>query len=341
MKTRHLILSLILTFLALAGCREITVTTKVNSDGSFTRVVKVTGDSSEVFKMDLPYPVDTTWERTVKKDTGNKPGYTVIYTKFYADDDLLNLEIRNDTGWMHTLNRRVTVSKKFGFFYTFLTFNEICYATNPFRALDYKKYMSADDLLWLARRKAVTSPADSSRIKEVEDKAMAFLVESATAEIEQILKTAIVKLNDPRLNPADVPKYHDSIRDVLSKWNFKNAEELAGYYRKWTGNPAAERLGSLASTPFAGFDEKGKFIETLVALQDYREEAEMPGLITGTNSIMLKGNLVSWDVTPMAFLLEDYVMSAESRVINTWAFILTGSVLLTLVVLLVIRVVRR
>jgi hypothetical protein len=63
----------------------------------------------------------------------------------------------------------------------------------------------------------------------------------------------------------------------------------------------------------------------------------MPGLITGTNSSVLSGNRVSWDVFPMAFLLEDYTMVAESRVINVWAFIVSGMVLLGLISLLVVK----
>ena len=43
----------------------------------------------------------------------------------------------------------------------------------------------------------------------------------------------------------------------------------------------------------------------------------------------------------MAFLLEDYTMVAESRVINVWAFILSGLVLLGLIGLLVVKSLKR
>jgi hypothetical protein len=72
-------------------------------------------------------------------------------------------------------------------------------------------------------------------------------------------------------------------------------------------------------------------------MEGFRVETEMPGLITGTNSTALAGNRVSWDLVPMAFLLEDYTMVVESRVINVWAFLLSGLVLLSLVGLLVVK----
>jgi hypothetical protein len=82
-------------------------------------------------------------------------------------------------------------------------------------------------------------------------------------------------------------------------------------------------------------------IDTLAFIEGYTEVVEMPGLITGTNSEMLKGNQVSWDVHIEAFFVSDLVMYAESRVINYWAFILTGAVVLALLVLLVAKAVRR
>jgi len=70
-------------------------------------------------------------------------------------------------------------------------------------------------------------------------------------------------------------------------------------------------------------------------------EAGMPGLITGTNSAMLAGNQVAWDLFPMAFLLEDYTMEVESRVLNVWAFVLSGLVILALVSLLIFKSVKK
>jgi hypothetical protein len=43
----------------------------------------------------------------------------------------------------------------------------------------------------------------------------------------------------------------------------------------------------------------------------------------------------------MAFLLEDYSMTVESRVINVWAFVISGLILLGLVGLLVVKSLKR
>ena len=67
----------------------------------------------------------------------------------------------------------------------------------------------------------------------------------------------------------------------------------------------------------------------------------MPGIITETNSTNLIGNRVSWEVEADSFLLRDKVMMVESRVVNYWAFILTGLVVFGLLVLIVLKGFRR
>ena len=92
---------------------------------------------------------------------------------------------------------------------------------------------------------------------------------------------------------------------------------------------------------FREFDRKSKLLENLLMMESFRMETSMPGLITGTNSTTLTGSQVSWDVFPMAFLLENYAMTVESRVVNIWAFVLSGLVLLGLVSLLAFKSLKR
>ncbi len=91
---------------------------------------------------------------------------------------------------------------------------------------------------------------------------------------------------------------------------------------------------------FEEYTKKMEKLGTIFQMEGYTEEVEMPGLITATNSAMLKGNQVRWDFQPMSVMIRDYEMYVESRVVNYWAFILGGIVLLSLVVLLVIKAAR-
>ncbi|MGA3015330.1 MAG: hypothetical protein ABSD71_14995 [Bacteroidales bacterium] len=341
MKTRHLVLGLAILIMIFSSCREITIRTTVNSDGSFTRIITISGDSSDVFKKELPYPIDTTWKMTSRKDTADKKKFIVFYTKRFKNCDELKTEIGQDTSWFRQLVRSIDIRKRFGFFYSYVEYKEIYSKANPFTALDYKKYLTPEEIFWLTRKHPIQRPSDSIKSKEAEDKTMTYLIESATAVVEKILADGILKLNDPRLDARKVPEFRDSIRNALSKGNFKDAGVLIDSMRIWTGNGNFDRLKEIQPPLFGGFNRKLKFLENLIGMENFHIEAEMPGLITATNSSVLSGNRVSWEIFPMAFLLEDYSMTVESRVINVWAFVISGLILLGLVGLLVVKSLKR
>lgn len=341
MKTQHLIIGMVMFLMTLGACREITVTTTVNRDGSFTRMITVSGDSADAFKKELPYPVDASWAMTSKKDSAGKEKFIVTYTKQYNDIAELKAEIGSDTSWLRHLGRSIDISKRFGFFYSCIEYNETYRAANPFTLLPYRDYLTPGDLLWLTRRHPVGGLADSVRQKEAEDKVMDYLVESATAEVEKVLADGIRTLNDPALNATSVAKYHDRISSALSKWNLADVSLFIDSLRVWTGNNAVDRLREVNPPLFNEFNRKAALLENLLKMENFRVETELPGLITGTNSATLKGNRVTWEVMPMEFLLSDYSMTAESRVINVWAFILTGMVVCGLIGLLVVKSFKR
>ena len=63
----------------------------------------------------------------------------------------------------------------------------------------------------------------------------------------------------------------------------------------------------------------------------------MPGLITETNSYQLVGNQVKWRIKDHTIFFEDYEMYVESRVVNYWAFVVSGIVVLLLLISLIIK----
>lgn len=337
-----MVLSLgIILLLFFGACREVTVTTKVNPDGSFTRIITVTGDSSDVFKTDLPFPVNDSWAKVSSKDTADSTKYIMTYTRTFNNDNELNNEISSDTGSYRNLAKDISVTKKFRFFFSYLTFKEIYKSANPFTRLDYHKYLTDEDIQWYSGLKVSVTPADSLRKKEAEDKVLAYLVESATSEVESIIREGIKKLDNPELNHIDITLYHDSLYKNIGSFDFKGENDFAEDYTKWSGNEAFLLLNGLEPPIFGDFMKKIKTLESIFELMGYTEEVEMPGLITGTNSAMLKGNQVRWEFQPLSVAATDYEMFAESRVINYWAFVLAGCVLLGLMVLLVIKAVRK
>ncbi len=237
MKTQNIILTAVIFLLLLFGaCREVTVTTKVNPDGTFTRIITVTGDSADVFSADLPFPVDETWARAFSKDTADSAKYMQTYTKSYRNSDELNTEIKSDTGSYKNMERNVSVIKKFRFFFSYLTFKEVYKSANPFTSLDYREYLTEEDIQWYTGLKVPVTPADSARRNEAEDSVALFFYGSALADVEAITREGIKKLNNPQLNSVDISIYHDSLFNNLEDWYFKEGDDFIELYRKWSGN---------------------------------------------------------------------------------------------------------
>ncbi len=342
MKPQNVILSvLIMLVLVFSACREVTVTTKVNRDGSFTRIITVTGDSGEVLSRTLPFPVDETWKTQFSKDSTDSSRYIATYSKTFSNSKDLKEEIGNDTSWYRNLKREVVISKKPGFFYSYLAFRETYKAINPFNFLNYKDFLTEEDLKWYGGIKSPVSPADSVKKNEIDDKVDEFLMRSFFAEIDSILKSGIERLQDPSLEAVDLSVYYDSLEKDIQNWSVDEGKEIIMDLQKWSGNNAWLDLLDLTPPVFENFDRKMAAIDTLAFMEGYSEIVEMPGLITSTNSEMLKGNQVSWDVHIEAFFVSDLVLYAESRVVNYWAFILAGAVVLALLILLVVKTVRR
>jgi len=341
MKTPNIILSLMILLLLFFGaCREVTVTTKVNKDGTFTRIITITGDSSDFFKTDLPFPVNDTWVRADSRDTSDSTKYIVTYTRQFWNSEELNQEIKSDTGSYRNLARDISVTKKFRFFFSYLTFKEVYNSANPFTSLDYHKYLTEDDIQWYSGLKISSTPADSIRKKEAEDKVLAFLVASATSEVETIVRDGMKKLNNPLLNSAYISVYHDSLYKAMERFDFKGENDLIECYANWSGNKDFLLLTKLEPPIFEDFMKNMKVLEAIFDLEGYTEEVEMPGLITATNSAMLKGNQVRWEFQPISVAASNYEMFVESRVINYWAFVVLGMVILALVIVSIMNAVR-
>lgn len=344
MKARDFLLFIFAILLVICGCREISVTTRVHRDGSFTRTIRITGDSSSVFKGDLPYPVDSTWEQVAVKDTSpgedHRDDYILTYSKTFKSDGPLNDALSSDTSWRRKLDRRITVSKRFGFFYSYITFREVFQPTNPFTFLPLRDFLTTTDLEWLSGQKTILSPSDSGRLKDVEEKAFGYIVASATAELEQILKSGIAALNDTSLPVSEVARFHDSISAFVEQWEISNPEKLISALRRWTGNQAVDGLADLRPPFLEGFKMKAAFLDTLLLMESYPETVEMPGLITATNSTMLNGNQVSWEVQPVGLLFTEHVLTAESRVVNYWAFVILGAILILLILVFIFKAMR-
>ena len=338
MRRKHIIFSIFTLAIIFSSCRELTINTVVNKDGSFTRIVTITGDSAHVFKpLNLPYPVDKTWKREVAKDTTKDKSYILTYTKLYKNSDLINHEISQDTGWIKKIDRTINVGKRFGFFYSYLLYTESIKASNPLTLLDYKDYLTNEDLLWLSGKRIVISSSDSAKMDQAGDKAIAYLINAITEEIINVIKIGLKQLNNPAIRPDLAENYRDSIAVKIDEWEFNSTLEFVDDLAIWSDNDEVYKLKEINYKTFMKLDSTMQFLDEIFDMDNYKMTVEMPGIITETNSGSTNGNIVLWNIDTVSFLFEDVTMEVESRVINKWMFIIAGIVLLSLLILIIIK----
>jgi hypothetical protein len=78
-----------------------------------------------------------------------------------------------------------------------------------------------------------------------------------------------------------------------------------------------------------------------VDFKEYSVRMVMPGKVTGTNGFIDSSKILLWPVKSDYFLTQPYEMWAESKVVNLWAWIVTGAFILFVGTGLVIKSKRK
>jgi len=210
----------------------------------------------------------------------------------------------------------------------------------PFVKLNFPNNLTPAEKLYLSEPKMIITPGDSIKYKQISDKFEGLLVEAITNHIISTIEDGIKKINDPQLKPETVELYRDSIEHRLYDYD-GDLDIFIGFYRKWTANESVEKLRNLEPPLFEKLNNKVFFVLNAAFMDTYTQAVEMPGIITATNAKSVKGNKVSWRVHSERFLFEDYEMKVESRVVNRWAFIVSGIFLMLVLILLFFKVRRK
>jgi hypothetical protein len=227
------------------------------------------------------------------------------------------------------------------FFYSFLTYREVYEAADPSKLLDNKDYLSTTDMEWLRDQKIPLNSQDSILLDTAEARAGRYLLDALTEEIILTLQNGLERIGDPELKTINASLYRDSIAKYDTIWYDTDFFESIDALAAWTGNEKIKELHNLSPPVFEELLKKIQFFDKIMMMAEYNVEVEMPGLITATNSTQLVGNTVSWNIHSLSFYFDDFEMYVESRVINSWAFIVAGVVLLFLLVLIIRKLLMR
>jgi hypothetical protein len=343
MKRSRLALLIVLITIVFSSCYEITVKTSIHEDGSFTRTVVVQADDlASAYDADLPYPVDDTWETVERYDSTNKDKpYILTYTKSFKSTDELDILIRNDSSAFSGLSRQLDIRKKHRLFFSYLIFEEIIYSANPYTDIAIEDYFSAQEIELIQKSVLLKDDSDSLSYDKAVEKVEKYIEDLMFMEVTKSLEKGINGSATQTLKIEMLNPYEDSIRQHIVQMENGSDSILIDKLAQWSGNEDWLILHEIQPPVFEASDAKKERFFSQIMIEEYEEIVELPGLLTATNSISPVGNTVSWKLDGMAYMVKDYRMFAESRIVNYWGFVITGVVILALIMLLSVRAFKR
>ena len=323
----------VLLFLS-AGCLEYETRTTVHPDGSFTRTITVTGDSSSISSWDFKIPADSTWS---------------IIEQFKVDDKKWTVKAEREfpssqawTIWKDSLDRRVlessvTVDRRFRFFTTTYTFTETIASYNPFRLIPVTDFISPSELDMFLRfevlKESNPSRGDSLALDDAGDR---FEEWEIRTRLESFFRAIVDHLD----RSAGLEQSRlDELKEALVQ-SFMEEGKGEDYsfkrFRDWgrtTKQPEIRAAIEAASEDLESLRRDIEYIKA-VSGDSYESRIDMPGEITTTNGQREGLNGAAWNDYIAYAYVSDFTMSAESTIVNIWAIVLTIGIIIGIPILM-------
>jgi len=369
-KILHKALYLLIILFSLYSCgNNYTITTKIFPDGSCERTITIKGDSAAIFSGEYPIPKGNGWETTFEEiEEGKEEKYIFTAKKQFPDVASLKDEFYDEENYDLKVNSNIKLKKKFRWFFTYLNYSEIYETLSPFNRIPAEEYFTNEEI------NLIKDPPDEENLITVEDslrsdkfdeifeeKVEEWLLRNTFEEVFHIVGNGARKLNSPDITEEKlaaakekfiflIENYDEELPDEDQKLiDLTNeAEKDVTDFNTWfllfeniLNTKDIWNIAELEKSELEEFTRKYEIIDEYSIFNEYTSNVDMPGLIISTNSQNIEGNMVTWDFGLLQFLLMDHEMTVESRIINIWAFVISGLFILVLIAGILAGIIRR
>jgi hypothetical protein len=327
---------------------ETIVTNTVHPDGSVTRHIEMRSMKNNFTPSVLQVPFDSTW---IINDTiiiGEKRDTTWIKTaeKLFKNVDEINQSYRTDKGVNKDAPRSASFIKKFRWFNTVYRYSESV-DKKMLYGYPVRDFLNKDELTYFyspgSMKSEMQNGPDSLKYRALEDTINKItdkwteksLVSEWIGEFSRL--TAGKGNND--ISKESLKLREDDFVKIIHKYegdNFDSIWAKGTILKEMIGEKNAEKYKTEADTSIA--------IITRIIVADFKEYSVkiiMPGKVVGTNGFIDKTDHLLWPVKSDYYLTEKYEMWAESKMVNRWAWIITGVFILFVITGLILRLFRK
>ena len=325
---KHLnIFRITLSLLLLFACDdpETTVTNFVNTDGSVTKRVVMKSFNSVIDPKTYKVPVDSTWSvaKTVEIDNNDTVWIFTMEKDFSSVEDI-NKSYREDSGSNKLLIRSATFKRKFRWFNTVYSYSEKVNRILNVQ-INVEDYFGGDELKIFNMNESEID----SLLKGPDSLMYRAQKIKADSIAEQYLTTALVEewvMHYLKLVP-DSAFIHSKKDSLISNFASKNLEKDSVFIPILGKDYYLSNIIAIDSA-YKLLDNE---FEKIISSKSYTCETVMPGKIISTNGFIDNSGKTSWNVEAKYFVSQDYLMFAESRVVNKTAWIISIILLISLI----------
>jgi hypothetical protein len=319
-----------------------------------------------VFDGSLLVPSGPDWnishEYTYKErdDTlSEKSQYMYKASRTFSNVRELNDWISSDTSWQ-TIKPKVSLVRRFRWFYTYFDYKEIYPMSFPFKNLPVDSFLTEkeqsiimdDDrvvyspkdkeLVWKKNAASFTySPSDSLEMKRISDYCQKRLEQwmgaSMVQEYLDILNSHFGGDSAAKM----ITRKAATFRETMTwKFDIMSMDSISVGLLAVTADSliSSTRLQALCKAHpdvFGVFDLKFREIEKVITTDSYRQYLSLPGTVYTTNAEDAGSSRITWTFDSDSFFMKDYLMRASSRVPNRWIMAMTALIAVILVLMLI------
>jgi hypothetical protein len=346
-KPLKIVVSLILVMAASCGEPETVVTDIVHPDGSVTRKLEMKNGENNFKISNVQVPYDSTWIIRDSLEISEKGDTTYVKRaeKLFASTDEINEDYQADSSSNKDVLRKAEFRKKFRWFNTEYRFAETVDKTMSY-GYPVTDFLNQEDLAWFYSPDYVTEEkingSDSLKYKTFSDsvdiKIEKWTVKSLISEwIGEFSMLAKGKAEGDMTYEA-LKAREDEFVEIIKQGGdkFDSLWTNGIILKEFIGEENALKYSTEADSSINIVSER-----LWVDFVRYTQRIVMPGEIIGTNGFIDSTKTLLWPVHSDFFMTEPYVMYAESKIPNKWAWGVSGIFLLFVLAGIIFRIIKK
>ncbi|MFV0536193.1 MAG: hypothetical protein ACK5M3_02350 [Dysgonomonas sp.] len=333
MKTIKTISIVLITILMVSCESYYRVVTRLDSDGKAHREIYTKGDSTFLAgdKSKSPYLFDVSDWDVVKLDSeskynffGEEKNINVKVEKTVASIDLFSKGLRYDENKKSFAAPEENLSKEFRWFYTNYKFSGVYKKVAYEVPVSIDKYLTKEEQkIWsqgdFGKYKALNGSELNDKLGDLEAK---FIEWYSRNSFELSLKS-IETYSNSNISDTDKDAIYKQIRANDQTASAITPETVCKIMDTFYKTDSYSQLYNAHKDEIEKvFEKANSYINMLGNVISY--ELVVPGQIVDSNSPIIASDTLTWKIDGVRILFDDYALSAEYRIVNIWAFVLSG-----------------